>query len=372
MIVKLNEFQESCRKILDSVDSNVLSVVSESLELESIGNTLLMNVTNKEYYVTVKTKLDVNSEEHLHTVVEASLFLNLISKITTNEVELYTEKENLVIKGNGTYKLPCIYENDKLVELPKITINNVTEEQTIDNNVLQDILKYNAKELLKSGLKRGTQKLFYLDNNGCITKTLGACVTNFTLNTTSKLLLPEKLIKLFKLFKSDKVEFKLGYDECNKVLQQKVYFSDDEVSITAILLKDDNLLSSFPAEAIRKRAEDNYKYSVVVNKKDFLESINRLSVFTKKDSYIVLSYIDFDNEKLTIFDTFKSNNESIKYVNSITDLDEGYEAIFDATDLKLTLESCDEDFITIKFGNHKAVVIERNNVKNIIPECNKI
>ena len=54
MIVSTEQFKDAASKVLASVDSNELSAITETLELKTENNNLYMNVTNKEYYVSVK------------------------------------------------------------------------------------------------------------------------------------------------------------------------------------------------------------------------------------------------------------------------------------------------------------------------------
>ena len=147
MIVKVDQFQDVCKKILDAVDSSGMTIVSETLELELINKKLHLNVTNKEYYVTVT--IDVDDDSDFHAVVNASLFLNLVSRLTTEEMSMTVKDNALNVKSNGNYKIPLIFENDKLVELPKIAIEETLSNFKISNEVLQSILKFNSKELQK-------------------------------------------------------------------------------------------------------------------------------------------------------------------------------------------------------------------------------
>jgi hypothetical protein len=62
------------------------------------------------------------------------------------------------------------------------------------------------------------------------------------------------------------------------------------------------------------------------------------------------------------------NARTIKYVNNIDKLKKPYEATFDTSDLKLTLETSEGQHIVVSFGNHRAAVIKRNDISNIIPE----
>lgn len=181
MILRIEEFKDVCSTILNAIDINELSEITETVELICEGNNLLLNVTNREYYVRVK--LPIQQPEDFHAVVNANLFLRLVSQLTSETIELNVDNNSLVVKANGKYKLPLIYVDDKMLSLPVISIKNVTNTFTIPTVILNSIAKYNGKELAKSNFNftRPVQRLYYMDENGCITFTSGACVNNFTL-----------------------------------------------------------------------------------------------------------------------------------------------------------------------------------------------
>ena len=156
MILRIEDLKDVCNKILSAVDSSELSVLTETLELKAENKILYMSVTNREYYV--KVKLDLGEDVSFHVTVNANLFLKLISQTTTDTVEITIDNNTLVGKGNGIYKLPLIYDNDKLLELPEIKINNVTSEFDISGDALVSILTYNSKEIAKGNIVRPVQK----------------------------------------------------------------------------------------------------------------------------------------------------------------------------------------------------------------------
>lgn len=368
MILKLDQLKEACSKILGAVDSNPLSILTETLEIKSENTNLLVSVTNKEYFVRVK--IDMAEEVNFKATVKANLFLKLISQITTEDINLEVDDNNLHVRGNGHYKLPLIFEGDKLLELPEITINNPTSTFNIPTDILRSIITYNSKELSKGGISKPVQKMYYLDDKGCITFTSGACVNNFTLDEPVKILLNDRLVKLLKLFKSSKVKFTLGYDEIsNDIIQPKVKFEDDIISITAVLPGDDNLISSVPVTAIRNRAANIYPYSITINKNAFLETISRLLLFADNSTIKLYSKFEFTKTFLKVWDVNESSNEVINYENNLEIINDKYEAILDLVDLKTTLETCLEEYVNLNFGDHQAVVIARNTIFNVIPEC---
>ena len=374
IIIRTDELKDICSKILTAVDDSDSTIVTETLQLKTFGNTLILSVTNKEYFVESRTTLTGDVGE-FNATVNAKLFLKLMAQITTETIEFNAVENTLIVKGNGTYKIPLIFNGDTLLELPRIEIANPTVEMTVDSENLLSMLQYNSKELTKGAAVKPVQKMYYLDEKGCITFTTGACVNNFTLEKPISILLNNKLVKLFKLFKDGKVNFTLGYDAISDdIIQTKVRFENENVTITSVLSCDDSLLRSVPVAGIRKRAEDLYENQVNINKDAFIQTINRLLLFIENGTKEIIrpfSKFEFKTSEVVIWDAKKENCETVAYVGGDAKLPL-YEVVLDLTDLKLTLESCSESYVTVKYGNGQAVVITRGNVTNVIPEVNGV
>lgn len=375
MLIKAKELKEVCAKILTAVDSSNKSELADTLELKVVSGTLLLSVTNREYFVSVK--FPIGAEEVFHATVNAQLFLKLIPQLTTEDVELTIKNNSLNIKSNGTYKLPLVFEGDKLLELSPIVINNKTVEMGMGKEILSSILQYNSKELLNGIAVKPVQRMYYIDENGAITFTSGACVNSFTLEKPVKVLLSNKVVKLFKLFKESDVKFSLGYDALSDdIIQTKVSFESDDVILTAITSCDDTLLNSVPVQAIRQRANTVYPYSVVFHKDTLMQAINRLLLFSGSkrkgvDESKAYSKFQFSKEFVKFWDVKNESNEELHYVNGSNIL-EDYEMVIDLINLKTTLEGYSEEYITLSFGDNTAVVLSRNNIKNVIPEARLI
>ena len=146
MIIKTKEFLEAANKILlaAGLDQN-----AANLELVAKESSLYLNVTNKEFFVSVRFPLE--TEETFRVVVDASLFLSLVTGFTTETFALDIKETTVVLSsGKSKYKLAMIYENDQLMTLPFISIQNKTVEMNIANDILMSILNVNSKELLKT------------------------------------------------------------------------------------------------------------------------------------------------------------------------------------------------------------------------------
>ena len=86
MIISTKEFKKVCSVVLAATSTSEISTLTETLELKTVGNALYLNVTNREYYASVR--FDLAQEEPFHASVNANLFLNLIAAMTSENIEL--------------------------------------------------------------------------------------------------------------------------------------------------------------------------------------------------------------------------------------------------------------------------------------------
>lgn len=368
MIIDIKEFQEVCKTVLAATDTSELSTLTETLELQTSGDALYLSTTNGEYYARVKFPLP--GVEEFHAAVNANLFLKLIAAITSETVEITLHDTYMNVKANGNYKIPLIFENDHMMTVPAITIQNPTVNMSVSGSVLDSIVNFNSKQLTMGNAVQPVQKLFYLDNEGCITFTSGACVNNFQLPQPIKVLLNARLVNLFKLFKGEMVNFTLGYDALSdKITQTKVSFVTDNIMLTAVTGCDDSLLAQVPVGPIRSRANKDYEYKVVFNVKELSAALNRLLLFnTDKNNTRPYSAFKFTSEGVTVYDTKEENTEFVRYQNAVT-FDEEYTMKVDLTHFKKVIDNCTEQYATINFGSdHACCVIIRGSIKNVIPQ----
>jgi len=365
MKIETKEFRQASRLILQAIDTQEVSLFNETLELKASGNKLFLNITNRQYYVTVTFNLQ--NEENFHASVNASLFLKLIDKITTDTIEILIEGNSVKVVGNGTYKLPIIYNNDSMLELPIITLDNKTAEFEISTDILQSIVSNNSKELLRGIPNREAQKYYYIDEKGCITFVSGACVNYFELPQPIKMQLSSKVVKLFKLFKDTAyVKFSMFQDPISdNMIQTKVKFTNDKVVLIA-KLPNSSLINDVPVDSIRNMCMKEFPYSLVLDKNQLSAVIDRLRLFTTEKNY---GYFDFSRDSLTISDFSRENKETVSISSDCPTL-ESYSVILNLDNFKLILDGCTEDYITICFGDGRSVLVKKPNiaVSELLPE----
>lgn len=361
--LKTEELNLICTKILNAVESNKLSDITELVELELVENNFCLHVTNREYFV--KVKLPVETEEMFHATVKADIFLKLISKVTTEFVILSVEKNSLQVSGNGKYSIPLVCDTNGILKLPEIKLSNITNSFSIPGSILNSIYVYNSKQFAMGNMVDPIQSLYYVDNEGAITFTTGATVNKFSFPSKISLLLSSKIVKLFKLFKNDDVSFAISQEMSLGIPQTRVNFKSQDVELTAILSSNESDIQKFPVQKIRERVYKDYDNTVVINRNELLQAIDRLLVFSNASIY-ERGIFEFGPDKVTISDDSKINCETVNYVNETT-IDQ-YKCILDFNSIKLILETTKDEFINLNFGDHQAVVCSRGNIYSVMPE----
>lgn len=363
MILRTEDLQKVSNILLAAVDPDSLVTATEVVELKVENEVLTLSATNWEYYIRIK--LPIYEDIDFHATVSAITFLKLLTKITTEIVELKISDNSLIIKGNGEYKLPMIQEGDGLLSIPSIEISNETNRFNIPGKTLNSIYVYNSRQFAMGNIINPIQSSYYIDEEGAITFTTGATVNKFTLPSSIKLLLTSKLVKLFKLFKNDdEVSFIIGQDPSSNGIQTKVRFISNDIELTSILSMND--VQKFPVQAIRDRAFKTYENTIVVNREELLQSINRLLIFSDISSK-TYGVFEFSNDSVIIKDGDKINSEKVKYSN-IIGLSENYICKIYFNDIKLVLDTTNDEYINLSFGDQQALVFSRNNIYNVIPE----
>jgi hypothetical protein len=374
MILKTKNFQEAANKILVAVG---LDKAAANLELAAKDTALYLRVTNREYYVAVKFELSEPTD--FRAVVDANLFLNLISGINTEEFELKINDTNVVVKaGKSSYKLAMIYENDKLMKLPIIKLDKeqVTVDMSISNDILMSILNVNGKEIQKAKKLdvNELQRYYYIDETGCFTFTTGACVNAFTLEKPIKLLLTDKVVKLFKLFSTD-VWMSYGHNvNADSSLQPIVVFQTEDIYVATRLLNDDACIHKIkaPCDAMKNLVKEVYDHNLVLSATDLSAAIARLLMFyknssAKADLSFVPTMVTFDTTEFKVADMSGDNQEVITIENGST-TPGGYSMGVNLIDLKSVLDSCKNEHITMNCGNKKSIIINRGTISNVIAE----
>lgn len=378
--IKTDKIKDLASKVAMGVDGDRTSPISELLEFELKDKNLTLKTTNKEYFLKAVIENVTDSEEYFHATIIADTFLTLVSKTTTNEIKLDITDSALTFKGNGKYTFPVVLEGDDVVRLPEIPFEK--DENSVEFNIsgdtLKSILDFNSKELNKEVAVDPIQKYYYFDNEGALTFVEGACINEFKVesNKDFKLLLNERLVQLFKLFAGQQVNTTIvktetSFEDEEVTYQNKIRFEIPNIQLTAIV-PDSDLVNKYPALQVRALANIVYPDQINLSKTNLLESLDRLSIFDKKAGGNKIDLkkcgrINFFNDHMEI-ESMKDGNIEILSYNNETKCNNDFTSYVSLSDLVKHGNISMADNIVLHFGTGDAIMMQRKNLKQVIPE----
>lgn len=371
MIIRIEDLKNISSTVLSSISSNSLMTASNILEVASRDKNLILKISTGESLIEIIVPQDEVCD--LNATVDAEMFFKLIEKTTSSTIELSVDNNCLKVRSNGVYKFPIIYNRDQMIHCTDIEIPTVTASSTLNTDILYSIYRYNSREVGKTNVVNPIQKLYYVDQEGCITFTQGACINNFHLDSPLQVLLSEKIVKLFKLFEPNtSVTLEIGpYPISEEIIQTRMRLKSDSIIITAILFSNEQMINSIPIDVIREMAQDEYPYNIVVNKANLLNALNRLILFSEHTALNTFGIFTFQGNKLKIEDINKVNYEDLIIDSSNIADTSIYKTTFDLVEWKNKLSSCISNHVTVKIGNNKAGLLLEKNIIYIIPECSE-
>ena len=366
--VELDNLKQVCEGVLFAIAGSDESETSDLLGMSITNDNATLSITDGEYFFrwTLPVFNSLFSENEVSKVtVYAKTFLKLIQKLTKTPVIISISDANLMVESNGTYKIPLV---DVGSDLEALSCETVSDEFVVPSANLRSIYTYNSKELQKGKnfIRHPAQNMYYVDKNGAITFTSGACVNSFDFYNV-RLLFTDKIVKLFRLFSDGDIKVVLGHSDIGGVNHLVVSFETDYAFLCSVVPEDNDLLNKVPVSAIMKRATDEYAYSAVVDKNALISSIERLQVFTSEREKINdFDVLRFKDGVLTILNKTGDNYEEISYDSENKNFE--YEMKVFVTDFLITLKTCPSSHVSMNFGNGSAFVIKNNNITIVVPE----
>lgn len=318
-------------------------------------NKLKIRSTNLN--VGIEVTVDVLMKEEGIVSIKGDILSNILNNLPqTQEINLYTENENLILESVKTKNIiKCLPVED----FPLLPIVE-GESFDIDNKILQEGIRSVFFASAINDIKPEIASIFIYTENDYI-----------YFVATDSFRLAEKKIKIKGLSEIPKIL--LPYKNISDILKTldnmsekvRIVFNRNQISIN-----DNNIYftsrlidGGFPAYQLIIPKEENTK--IVVLKQDLINTLRLATVFSDKFFQVVLS-INNQDKKVTI----SSKNNEIG--SSITNIDavitgEDIEVIFNLKYFLDVFQAISGDSISISFTkSNKPILIKNINDNNFL------
>lgn len=350
---------EKLKKLLSiavkGAGSNKLSTMSGLVGIVLKEGLLKLYTTDSTSILEVST--DVNNKENCYISVELDPLFKLISKFTCESIKVKIEDSHIELRGNGTYKIARVMENDKDIVFEMPSVENSLPIGSLKVENILELSKYT--KVILSGARPELSGIF-LNKDGIAIATdsiMGSFMTLPCKQSKDIVIVPQVL----EIFKSSIDEILILGDSVNYI-----YFSDNSELgikyITPINKAMEAELSSNIFPAINKFAEFEMDGIIKLDNKELIGAIDRLSIFSNPLNGKLLKVeigegVELVSEgQIEILNPLNSKNNKIKKAK----------ILLSPNLIEALLKSCNNDEISFEYGHDVFIRINTPNIKYIL------
>lgn len=355
LICSKSELQKSVNISLKAVSSKTTMPILECILINASASEITF--TSNDMELGIETKVQGIIEEKGIVALDAKLFSEIIRKLPDNEVVIQTddklnttitcEKAKFTIPGRDGEDfayLPMIEKNDGIV-LSQYTLKEVIR-QTIFSIATNENNKLMTGELFE--IKDNILKVVSLDGHRI-------AIRKIELKESygdKKVVVPGKTLNEISKILSGEVED-----------QVQIFFTDNHI----VFEFDDTVVVSRLIEGeyfrIEQMLSSDYETKIKINKREFLNCIDRATLFVKEgEKKPIIINIEGNQMVLNINSQIGSMNEDIDIAKEGKDIMIGFNPRFLIDALKVI----DDEEITIYLVNPKAPCFIKDEAESYI------
>lgn len=330
---------------------NKLLELSSYMGVSVADGVLYLNTTDGTNYLSVS---DGCVADEMDVVVNADLFARLISKITSDTVDMTIDGNSLVVKGNGTYKLELVPdENGDPLVFPDKFPPTVTEIGKLKANDLAVVST--ALEVSLSNVAGSVYSNYYFGDVIASTDKAMMCIFN------------KKLFNKPYLFNRSFVDLMCaGATDVTLSVSEDMLLAEAEITdkcTISVCTKIPDNVSEFNVDGVNKFAALEVKSFCRVRKAEFLDTLDRLALFVSKfdDGAVQLN---FTKTAIEVSSIANSGVESIMYAES-KDV-EPVAIKINVDRLRSQLKAYSSDMVDLYFGNDICIKLVDGELTQVI------
>ena len=341
--------------VMKAVPTRTTMNILECILIDASSNEI--KFTGNDMELGIETIVEGEIIEKGKIAIDAKLFSEIVRKLPDNDITLTTDSNNNALitcekskfniagkSGDDFSYLPAIIK-DKMITLSQFQLKEVIN-QTIFSIAINDNNKMMTGELFE--VNEGTLKVVGLDGHRI-------AIRNIKLEGRSddvRVVIPGKTLQeISKILNADAESFVNIYFTNNHVL-----FEFDQTHVVSRLIEGDYF-------KISQMLSNDYETKVSINKKEFLDSIDRANLLIREgDKKPII--INILNGLLQV-----NVNSAIGALNEDIDIDkEGKDIMigFNPKFLMDALRVIDDENVTMYLVNHKSPCFIRDKEENYI------
>jgi len=328
--------------VLKAVPSKTTMPILECILVDATGEDIKLTANDME--MAIETKIEGSILEKGKVAIDAKLFSEIVRKLPDSEIVIEEENENIRISCEKTNFNISGRRGDDFVYMPSVETNQYicVSQFTLKEIIRQTIFSIAPNE----NNKLMTGELFEIQDNKLKVVSLDGhriSIRNVELKDqyeNRKVIVPGKtLIEISRILSGDAEKEVYIFFSKNHIL-----FEFDQTMVLSRLIEGEFF-------KINQMISSDFETKITVNKKEFLESIERSILLVREsDKKPIIINIQKENMELSLNSVIGSMREDIIVHHTGKDLMIGFNPKF----LIDALRVIDDEEITIYMMNSKA------------------
>ena len=316
------------------------------MEIKVKDKKLTVRTTDNSNFIT--TWADVDAED-FSMVVQSKLFMQTISKITTETVTISVEENKVTIQGNGKYNMALSTDADgSTINIPEVQFTPVGGSKRISGEDVRSILSYNKSCKAVSKEIPATYNYYMDDKVIYTTNVFKACRNPISMFESPVCLTPTLVDLIPSVCDADGVivsqsEDMVKFESSVGVLYGKKCVPED--------------LEAFPSTGLNNVFAATTQNSIKLCREELLSLLDRMNLYVSTlESNKVL--VTFESDKVVFVSPSTDSRESISYMKGSVLAGEAISMPLDALSLKEMVTACDREELNISVNSETGLRIQ--------------
>lgn len=341
--------------VMKAVPTRTTMEILECILIDATTNEI--KFTGNDMELGIETKVEGEIIEKGKVAIDAKLFSEIVRKLSENEVTISTDDNNNVLitcdnskfniaakSGDDFSYIPTIIR-EKMISLSQFQLKEVIS-QTIFSIAMNDNNKMMTGELFE--VSNGVLKVVGLDGHRI-------AIRNIKLEGRAddvKVVVPGKTLQeISKILNADAENIVNIYFTNNHIM-----FEFDQTIVVSRLIEGDYF-------KIAQMISSDYETKVSVNKKDFLDSIDKANIFIREgDKKPIIINIQSGEMNINVTSAMGAFSDNVDIEKEGKDIMIGFNPKF----LMDTLRVIDDENVSMYLVNHKSPCFIRDKEENYI------
>lgn len=353
--IKTEVLKDLVAKAVKGLGNNKLIPITSLMELSTHHGQLHINTTDMVHFLYVRGDLVSGDIETIasRVVIEAEKFAKLVSKITTEFVEIEDKEKYLEITGNGKYTLDIpLDENGERIKFPSPCYTTLGETLEVKKTIL-DLVSSVCKASVAKTLEVPVYTNYYVGDTVLSTDTYAISAVNLNLFNGRKILIPAELMDLFAVF--DEETIKVDFTSSNFVK-----FSTTNVTIVGRLAEGTD---EYAVDAIEGLVTQEFDSVCKFKASGMISALERIALFVGPydDSAVKLT---FTESGISIESKQSNGVEVVPYVAN--DNYKPFTCMVNVNMLITQLKASGADEITMQYGADNSIKLVEGAITQVI------